>query len=111
MEEMLPRLLKERSYSSAIIMAPCNDISNLREFSSPVEQRLMSSQSSINTITTIENAIRNNPTLRKIVCVERPIRVDDMAELSEFSNSEFRRLAQASKFASRITVSSKRAEL
>ena len=111
MEETLPRLLKERSYSSAIIMAPCNDISNLSELSSPEEQRLMGSQSSRNTIKTIENALRNFPTLRKVVCVERPIRVDDMAELSEFSNSELRRLAQTSEFASRITVSSNRAEL
>ena len=111
MEDILPRLLKERSYSSAIILAPCNDISNLREFSSPEEQRLMCSQSSRNTITTIENALMNFPTLRKVVCVERPVRVDDMAELSQFSNSELRRLAQSSKFSSKIVVSSNKSEL
>jgi hypothetical protein len=111
LEEVLPRLLGERPYSSAIILAPCNDITNLRGFSSPEEQRLMASQSSRNTIRVIEDALRSYPTLRKIVCTERLVRVDDMAELSSYSNSELRRLAVASEFANMIVVSSNSSEL
>ena len=109
LEEMLPRLLKERPYSSAIILAPCNDITNLRG-SSPEEQWLMASQSSRNTVRVIEDALRTYPTLRKLVCTERPVRVDDLAELSQYSNSELRRLAAASEYSSRIVVSSNMSE-
>ena len=71
----------------------------------------MASQSFRNTIRIIEDALRSCPTLRKVVCTERPVRVDDMAELSLYSNSELRRLAVASEFASRIVVSSNMSEL
>ena len=111
LEEVLPRLLSERPYSSAIILTSCNDITNIRGFSSLEEQRLMASQSSRNTIRVIEDALRSYPTLRKIVCIERPVRVDDMAELSSYSNSELRRLAVASEFARMILVSSNSLEL
>ena len=111
LEEVLPRLLGERPYSSVIIIAPCNDISNLSEFSSPEEQKLMASQSSRNTVRIIEDALKTYPTLRKVVCTERPVRVDGMAELSRFSNSELRRLAAASELSSRIVVSSNKSEL
>ena len=111
LEEVLPRLLMERPYSSAIVMAPCNDITNLGELSSPEEQRLMGSQSSRNTIRILEDALKSCPTLRKIVCVERPVRVDRLADLSSYSNSELKRMAASSEFSNRILVSSNMSEL
>jgi len=111
LEVVLPRLLQERPYSSAIILAPTNDITNLKELASPEERRLMASQSSRNTLRIMENALRSFPTLRKIVCVERQVRVDDMAKLSRYSDSELRRLVEASEFSNRILVSANRSEL
>jgi hypothetical protein len=111
LEEVLPKLLMERPYSSVIILAPCNDITNLGDLSSPEEQRLMGSQSSRNIIRILEDALRSYPTLRKIVCVERPVRVDHLADLSSYSNSELRMMAAASELSNRIVVSSNRSEL
>ena len=105
MIEKIPELLKVREYSNLIMMAPCNDITNLKnitENKSVLYKR--AEESSRNTLQVAENALQQFPSLEQVVIMLRPPRADNLSDLSETSNFILTELHRQSRFSDRIVI-------
>ena len=107
LQQMVPELLGERRYKNMILMAPTNDISNLREIETSEEKERLAIQSAWNTILVAEEALVS---VEEVLIMEQPVRVDEMAELSEFSKSKLREFARSSRLAGKIRIGFSRAD-
>ena len=87
------------------MLAPTNDISNLREIEGKKERERLAVQSAKNTIRVAEEALKS---VEKVLIMEQPVRVDDMTELSEFSKRKLREFAKSCPLAGRIRIGSSR---
>ena len=108
LQQMVPELLGERSYTNLILLAPTNDISNLQEVGSRQEQERLAVQSARNTVDIAEKALKS---VEKVLIMEQPARVDKMADLSEFSRKKLRELVESCPLAGRIKIGSNRADI
>ena len=107
LQQMVPELLGERKYANLIMMAPTNDISNLREVGSRNEREALAIQSARNTLMVAEEALKS---VKEVLIMEQPTRADELTELSEFSVSKLREFAASSRLAGRIRVGSNRSD-
>ena len=107
LKQMVPELLGERKYSNMILIAPTNDISNLRGVVSRKERQDLAIQSAKNTLSVAEEALKS---VQEVLIMEQPTRVDELAELSEFSASKLREFARGSRLAGRIKIGSNRSD-
>ena len=108
LQQMVPEQLGEREYTNLILLAPTNDITNLREIVSRTERERLAVQSAKNTIRVAEQALKSVET---VLIMEQPLRVDDMAELSEFSKRKLREFAKSCPLAGRIKIGSSRLDI
>ena len=97
---------QDRFYSNLVIQAPCNDISNLLEIGDQETQYTMAEQSSRNTLTVMERALRDFPSLEKGVILLRPPRADGLYDLSEHANFALRGMVEKSTLKTKITIAS-----
>ena len=109
--QMVPELLGERRYQNLIIMAPCNDISNLVNIKSQQERENLASLSARNTVYVAEQALEKFPSLNEVLIMEQPVRVDELADLSKLSISKLKEFARSSPLAGRIRIGYNQAEL
>ena len=109
--QMVPELLGERNYQNLIMMAPSNDISNLVNIKSQQEREDLSSLSARNTVYVAEQAMERFPSLKEVLIMEQPVRVDGLAELSKLSNTKLKEFARSSPLAGRIRIGYNQAEL
>ena len=91
-----------------IMLAPTNDISNLRDVEGRQEQERLADQSARNTVKIAEKALES---VDKVLIMEYPARVDKMADLSEFSRKKMRELVESCPMAGRIKIGSNRADI
>ena len=91
-----------------IMLAPTNDISNLRDVEGRQEQERLAAQSARNTVKIPEKALES---VGKVLIMEQPARVDKMADLSEYSRKKFRELVESCPLAGRIRIGSNRADI
>ena len=108
LQQMVPELLGERSYTNLIMLAPTNDISNLRDMGSRQEQERLAVQSARNTVNIAEKALKS---VEKVLIMEQPARVDKMADLSELSRKKLREFVESCPLAGRIKIGSNRADI
>jgi hypothetical protein len=107
MTDIVPEQLRKRTYSSLILQAPCNDISNLRDLQTNTDMiYTLAEESSYNTIAVIEKALKENPSLEQVTVLERLPRDDSLSDVSEYSNFVLRQLAEQHSMADRIVVGS-----
>ena len=64
----------------------------------------VAAQSSINPIHVAEKALEGNPSLRKIIVLERRLRYDELHEVNKLSNFVLRDRARQSKYQGRLVV-------
>ena len=108
LKQIVPELLGERRYSSLIMMAPSNDISNLREVESRQERERFATLSAKNTVKVAEEALKS---VEKVLIMEHPTRVDDMSELSKFCKAKLREFARSSPLAGRLRIGTTRPDI
>ena len=108
MESKVKGLLKVRQFWSAIMMAPCNDIYNIKDFGWE-EQYKMAEKSALNTVAVVEEALEDFPDLKRFLLLEYPPRADSdrLSSLSEFASFFLKETVLRSKYGSRITVRTK----
>ena len=102
----VPELLAQREYTNLIIQAPCNDITNLRNIEDEDEKNALAEQSAFNTLATAEMALKDFPTLERVLVLEQPPRVDGLEELSSYSKFVLRGAVERSSLRNRIAVRS-----
>ena len=105
METKVKELLKVRPFRGAVMMAPCNDISNLKDLGWE-EQYKMAEKSALNTVAVVEEALEDFPGLERFLLLEYPPRADSerLSSLSDFASFCLRETALRSKYGSRIMV-------
>ena len=105
--DMVPKLLSERPYNGGIILCPGNDISNISHMDK-ADQYSMAKKSALNMVGVAERALRENPTLKKLVLMEYPHRADNaqLAEISQYSNKVLRSEVNKSELSCQILVGS-----
>ena len=108
LQQMVPELLGERNYTSMIMMAPTNDITNLKQVDGKQEQEKMAIQSARNTLQVAEMALKS---VEKVLIMEQPVRLDEMAELSELSKLKLRDLVKNCPQAGRIRIGCSRPDI
>ena len=72
------------------------------------ERERLAVQSAKNTIRVAEESLKS---VDKVLIMEQPVRVDDLAELSEFSKSKMRKFAKKCPLAGRIKIGSSRPDI
>ena len=104
---MVPKLLSERLYNGGIILCPGNDISNISHMDK-ADQYSMAKKSALTMVGVAERALRENPTLKKLVLMEYPPRADNaqLADISQYSNKVLRTEVNKSELSSQILVGS-----
>ena len=108
LQQMVPELLGERKYKNLIMIAPTNDISNLREVRDKKERERLAVLSAKNTMRVAEKALES---VEQVLIMEQPVRVDDMADLCELSRSKLKELARSCPMAGRIRIGSSRPDI
>ena len=108
LQKMVPELLGERKYTNLILIAPTNDITNLREVQTRQERERLATLSAKNTIKVAEEALKS---VEEVLIMEQPARVDDMSSLSELSKKKLREFAQSCPLAGRIRIGSSRPDI
>ena len=91
-----------------IMMAPTNDIINLKQVRSKQEQEKLATLSAKNTIQVAVAALES---VEKVLILEQPVRVDEMTGLSEFSKLKLREFAKVCPQAGRIKIGSSRPDI
>ena len=107
--EKVPELHRARTYSNMIIQAPCNNIFNLSvmpQAGNKEEMYWLVEQSSRNTIKVVVDALKEFPSLHKLILMERLARVDSLSAVSDYSNFVIRLLAAKSEFKDNIVFGS-----
>ena len=107
--QMVPELLGERRYDNLILMAPTNDISNLKTIKNQEKRENLARLSARNTVYVAEQALEKFPSLKEVLIMEQPVRVDNLAELSNLSTRKLRECAQSSPLAGKIRIGSNQA--
>ena len=107
MDVKVPELLKVRPYRGAVMMAPCNDITNIKDLGHE-EQYKLAEMSAINTVSVARQALEAFPNLDKFLLLEYPPRADSnqLANLTEYANFCLRDTVEKSTLGSRIGVGS-----
>ena len=108
---IVEELLGERPYKGLILLAPTNDITNLKTVANKEERDNLATRSARNTVRTAEEALRSHPSLETVLIMEGPARVDGLLELSELRDQELKTVAGRSEFASKIKIGSNRSDL
>ena len=108
LQQIVPELLGERKYTNLILIAPTNDISNLKQVKGKQEREKLAIQSAKNTVEIAERALKS---VEKVLIMEQPIRLDEMAKMSEFSKSKLREFVKSSPMAGRIKIGSSRPDI
>ena len=105
MDVKVAELLKVRPYRGAVMMAPCNDISNLKDLEHE-EQYKMAEKSAHNTVAVVRKALETFPSLDKFLLLEYPPRADSnqLADLTEYANFCLRETVDKSGLGSRIGI-------
>ena len=103
LQQMVPELLGERNYTNLILLAPTNDITNLEDIDNKQEQERLAAQSARNTV---DIAVKALQSVEKVLIMEQPARVDNMAELSEFSKKKLREFVASCTKAGSIKIGS-----
>ena len=105
MDVKVAELLKVRPYRGAVMMAPCNDISNLKDLEHE-EQYKMAEKSAHNTVAVVRKALETFPSLDKFLLLEYPPRADSnqLVELTEHANFCLRETVDKSGLGSRIGI-------
>ena len=108
LEDRVPRLLAARSYANLVIQAPCNDITNILKVQDRSSHQSLARQSALNSLAVVEQALRVNPSLKKVVILEHLPRADSdyLNDLSKHSNSVLREAATASNLKDQIVIAS-----
>ena len=107
LEERVPKLLSERKCTNLIVLTPSNNITNIKDL--PEEQQnQMAVDTPLETLGVVEKALKDNPTLKKVVIVELPPRADcdRLAELTEFSNFVLKGAVKNSEYRNKISIGS-----
>ena len=107
LEDMLPKLLKERPYKNAIVLTPSNNITNVKEMPKE-EQNQLAVHTALETLNIVEKALEEFPNLEKAVIVELPPRADNqrLSELVEFANFVLKSSVANSKYRNQISIAS-----
>ena len=108
LQQMVPELLGERKYANMIMLAPTNDITNLKEVQGKEERERLAIESAKNTLRIAEKALES---VDQVLIMEQPVRVDSLAKLSEFSKSKLREFARSCPLAGRIRIGSSRPDI
>lgn len=108
LKQMVPELLGERKYTNLIMLAPTNDITNLKKVQGKSEREKLATQSARNTVEVAELALKS---VDKVLIIEQPVRLDEMASLSEFAKLKLREFAQKSPMAEQIRIGSSRPDI
>ena len=108
LQQMVPELLGERKYTSLIMLAPTNDITNLKQVQGESEREKLATQSARNTVKVAELALKS---VEKVLIIEQPVRVDEMAGLSDFSKLKLREFVRSSPKAGQIKIGSSRPDI
>ena len=108
LQQMVPELLGERRYKNLIILAPSNDISNLKEVQGKQERERLAIQSARNTVQVAEQALKS---VDQVLIMEQPVRVDEMADLSELSKNKLRELVKSCPLAGKIKIGFSRPDI
>ena len=105
MDVKVMELLKVRPYRGAVMMAPCNDITNIKDLGHK-EQYEMAEKSANNTVAVVKEALEAFPNLDKFLLLEYPPRADSyqLANLTEYANFGLRETVHKSGLGSRIGV-------
>ena len=105
LEEKIPALLKERPYKSMIVLTPSNNIKNIESLDRH-EQNELAVQTALETVAIVEKALKETPTLEKVIIVETPPRADSerLSELSEFCNFTLKSRVEKSEHHDQITI-------
>ena len=103
MDIKVPELLRARTYKTAVLMSPDNDLSNLKSVGRE-EQYRKAELSVLNTIKVAENALEDFPNLEKVLLLEYLPRADQLGELVDFSNFVLKEVAKKATFGNRIEV-------
>ena len=108
LKQMVPELLGERKYANLIMLAPTSDITNLKEIPSKKERERLAIESARNTVKIAEKALES---VELVLIMEQPVRVDALAQLSEFSKGKLREFAQSCPLAGRIRIGASRSDI
>ena len=87
--EKLPIILKEAKVDNLIMQASANDITNLKmniNIDTPEETQAKANETSRLMVHLADRATREYPTIKKVVILTRPPRVDSLSNLSEIAN-------------------------
>ena len=105
LEERIPKLLSERKYTNLIVLTPSNNIKNIEDLPED-QQNQMAVDTPLETLGVVEKALKDNPTLKKVVIVELPPRADSnrLSELTEFSNFVLKGAVNKSKYKNKISI-------
>ena len=105
--ERVPKLLNERPYNSMIVLTPSNNIKNVEHLDTN-KQNELAVKTALETVATVEKALKDSTTLKAAVIVELPPRADSqrLAGLTEFSNFTLRAAVEKSALRSQITLAS-----
>ena len=105
MEVKVTELLSVRPYKGAVMIAPCNDITNICDMERE-KQYQMAEQSALNTLAVTEQALEAFPNLQKFLLLEYPPRADSsqLAELNDYANFCLREAVIKSQFQGRIAL-------
>ena len=105
--ERIPALLKERPYNSLIALTPSNNIKNIENLDNQ-EQNELAVQTALDTVSIVEKALDDTPTLKKVIIVELPPRADSvrLSELTEFCNFTLKGRIEKSRYHKQITMAS-----
>ena len=105
LEERVPKLLSEKRYANLIVLTPSNNIKNIENMPKK-QQDQMAVDTPLETLAVIEKALKDNPSLKKVVIVELPPRADShrLSELTEFSNFVLKGAVEKSKYRNQISI-------
>ena len=103
--ERVPALLNERPYNSLIVLTPSNNIKNIENFDNH-EQNELAVKTALDTVSIVEKALEDSPSLEKIMIVELPPRADStrLSEHIEFCNFTLKGRVKNSKYHEQITI-------
>ena len=105
LEDRVPQLLSEKKYSNLIVLTPSNNLKNIEDMPEN-EQNQMAIDTPCETLSIVEKALKDNPTLKTAVIVELPPRNDSykLSELTEFSNFVLKGAVKKSKYRNQISI-------
>ena len=107
LEDRVPDLLREKSYDYMITLTPSNNITNMKDIENHTQYQL-AEETATETLGVVEKALKDSNTLKDVMIVELPPRVDSkkLQHLTEYSNFVLREAVRKSSLNHRITIAS-----